>query len=73
MLFPVWVLVSMVEIDAVECDSINWQDARVEYVKDKNDMLKISQMLSKPMLRHKERLLILDGDTAYVYAGNSPR
>jgi hypothetical protein len=63
----------MVEVDAVECDSISWQDARVEYVKDKSDMLKISQTLSKPILRHKERLLILDGDTAYVYVGNTPK
>jgi hypothetical protein len=63
----------MVEIDAVECDSISWQDARVEYVKNKNDMLKISQTLSKPILRHKDRLLILDGDTAYVYVGSVPK
>ena len=63
---------SKVDIDAIDCESISWQGARVEYVTDKHDMPKISQTLNKPILRHKERLLILDGDTAYVYVGNMP-
>lgn len=64
---------STVEVDAVECDSISWQDARVEYVKDKDGMQKISETLGKPILRHRERLLILDGDTAYVYVGSNQK
>ena len=67
-----WGAVPSMEIDAVECDSISWKDARVQYVKDKKDMLKISQTLSKPLLRHNERLLIIDGDTAYVYVASPP-
>ena len=55
-------------MEAIECNSITFGNARVQYVKDKTSMPKISKMLSKPIVRYKSKsYLVLDGDTAYVY------
>jgi hypothetical protein len=61
---------STVDLVAIDCESMNLQNCRLEYIRDRENLLKISGMLKRPILRAKSTLLdyfVLDGDTAYVF------
>ena len=58
---------SSLEMEAVECASLNLGDRYVQNVKDKENMKKISDILRKPILRYGKEYFILDNMDVYRY------
>jgi len=63
----------MSDVDAlsIEVGSGNWTTKYQEWVSEKEDLTKISAMLSKPILSYHDSesstYFIIDGDVAYLY------
>jgi hypothetical protein len=62
-----------VDINSIESTKVDLSGVHFQYVKDKQNMMKISEMLRKPILRFKSeernvrRYYVIDGTTAYIY------
>jgi hypothetical protein len=58
---------STIDIDAIECTQVSYAGLNFVKVKDKLNMAKISQIISKPILRYGKEYFILDIGVCYHY------
>ncbi len=59
-----------VDDEAIECEMARGT-AKVAHVKEKEELLTISVLVHKPILRHGTRYAIWDGEVAYMYEEGS--
>jgi hypothetical protein len=51
---------------AIECASVNLGDSRQQHVNNKADLVRITEILGKPLIKYKGRYYVFDGNITYA-------